>query len=153
MASIIEILIAQSPGHPMQTVPEVRAIPGSGLEGDRYALGTGTFSPHPQKPDYEVTLIEQEEIDDFSRESGLLFTSKHARRNLVTEGVRLNELVGVEFAVGEARLQGVRLCEPCSYLAKTTYPEVLKGLAHKGGLRARIVTAGVIRNGDRVAAC
>ena len=150
MPSIVEILIAESPGHPMSAKPEARAIPGLGLEGDRYALGTGTFSPHPQKPDFEVSLIEREEIDAFALETGIPFTASHARRNLVTEGVRLNALVGVEFVVGETRLRGIRLCEPCNYLAKTTYPEVLKGLAHKGGLRARIVTGGVIRTGDRV---
>lgn len=150
MPFISEILIAESPAAAMSSRSEVRAVPGKGLEGDRYFTGIGTFSPRPPKPDFEITLIEQEQIVAFARESGLPFTAAHARRNLVTEGVDLNALAGREFLVGEVRLRGLRLCEPCSYLAKTTFPETLKGLVHKGGLRAQILTAGRIRVGDAV---
>jgi MOSC domain-containing protein YiiM len=136
----------------MASRSEVRALPGKGLEGDRYFGGKGTFSPHPQKPDFEITLVEKEKIEAFAVESGLPFTASHARRNLVTEGVDLNALAGKEFLVGEVRIRGIRLCEPCSYLAKTTFPEALRGLVHKGGLRAQILTAGTIRVGDAVIA-
>jgi MOSC domain-containing protein YiiM len=129
---------------------EVRAIPGKGLEGDRYFSGVGTFSPQPQKPDFEITLVEQEKIEAFADESGLPFTSLHARRNIVTEGVALNDLVGREFWLGEVRLRGIRLCEPCTHLAKTSFPETLKGLVYKGGLRAQILSEGKIRVGDPV---
>jgi MOSC domain-containing protein YiiM len=78
------------------------------------------------------------------------FTAAHARRNVVTEGVDLNALVGREFAVGAVRFRGMRLCEPCTHLAKISFPETLKGLIHKGGLRAQIVSEGVIRVGDAV---
>jgi len=136
----------------MTSRAEVRAVPGKGIEGDRYFSGVGTFSPHPQKPDFEITLVEGEKIDAFARASGLPFTAFHARRNLVTEGVDLNALAGREFLVGDVRVRGIRLCEPCSYLAKATFPEILKGLVHKGGLRAQIVTEGTIRVGDAVVA-
>jgi len=66
----------------MQSTPEVRAIPGKGLVGDRYFSGDGTFSPHPQKPDYEITFIEREKVEAFARDSGLAFTASHARRNI-----------------------------------------------------------------------
>lgn len=134
----------------MTSLTEVRAVPGRGLEGDRYFNGTGTFSPQPQKPDYEVTLIEREKIEAFAAESGLPFTGSSARRNLVTEGVNLNTLAGREFTIGAVRFRGVRLCEPCTYLAKISFPETLKGLVHKGGLRAQILSEGVIRIGDAV---
>jgi MOSC domain-containing protein YiiM len=150
MARLTKILIAASPSAPMVALCEVRAVPGLGLEGDRYFSGTGTFSPHPRKPDFEVTLIEQEKIAAFAAESGLPFTAALARRNLVTEGVDLYALVGREFSIGEVRLFGMRLCEPCAYLAKVSFPETLKGLVHKGGLRARIVSEGVLRVGDRL---
>jgi MOSC domain-containing protein YiiM len=136
----------------MASRSEVRALPGKGLEGDRYFGGKGTFSPQPQKPDFEITLVEKEKIEAFAVESGLPFKASHARRNLVTEGVDLNALAGKEFLVGEVRIRGIRLCEPCSYLAKTTFPEALRGLVHKGGLRAQILTAGTIRVGDAVIA-
>jgi MOSC domain-containing protein YiiM len=134
----------------MSSQAEARVVPGKGIEGDRYFQGTGTFSPHPQKPDFEITLIEKEKIDAFARETGLPFTASHARRNLVTEGVDLNALAEKEFLVGSVRVRGIRLCEPCNYLAKATFPETLRGLVHKGGLRAQILTEGVIRVGDAV---
>jgi hypothetical protein len=134
MASLHQILIASSPSSPMTTCVEIRAVPGRGLEGDRYFSGTGTFSPQPQKPDFEVTLIEQEKIDAFARDSGLPFTSEMARRNLVTSGVDLNALVGREFRVGSVRLRGLRLCEARAPTSpKSGFPATLRGLVHQGG--------------------
>jgi len=150
MSKVVEILTARSPSSPMEPQPSGRAIPGRGLEGDRYFEGCGTFSPTPRKPDFELTLIERRHVETFAAASGLPFTTHHARRNLVVEGVSLNDLVGREFFVGTVRLRGVRLCEPCNYLAQTTYPEVLRGLVHKGGLRAQILTEGVIHVGDLI---
>jgi len=150
MPKVTQILTAESPASEMRPRAEARAVPGRGLEGDRYFSGTGTFSPANRAPDFEITLIEQENIDDFARESGLPFTSMHARRNIVTESVRLNELAGREFYVGEVQLRGIRLCEPCNHLAKTSFPEALKGLVHRGGLRAQILSKGSIRVGDTI---
>jgi MOSC domain-containing protein YiiM len=150
MASVIEVLIADSPESPMKSVRSARAVPGKGLEGDRYFLGEGTFSPHPQKPDFELTLIERENIDAFAAESGISFNGSSARRNIVTDGIRLNELAGRDFRIGAVRIRGLRLCEPCNYLAKTTFAAVLQGLVHKGGLRAQIISEGMIRLGDSI---
>ena len=148
--SVVAILIAESPSSPMTLLSSVRAVRGRGLAGDRYFHHLGTFSPTPQKPDYELTLIEQEQIDAFAQASGLPFTALHARRNIVTRGVALNDLVGREFRLGEVRVRGIRLCEPCNYLAKISYPETLKALVHKAGLRAQILTDGTIRTGDLI---
>jgi MOSC domain-containing protein YiiM len=147
---IIEILISKAPSLPMEALASVRAVPGKGLEGDRYFHGNGTFSPEVQKADYEITLIEKEKLEAFATESGLSFTAHQARRNIVTEGVDLNSLVGRRFLAGNVLLQGIRLCEPCNYLAKTTFPEVLGGLVHKAGLRAQILSEGIIHVGDPV---
>lgn len=150
MKRVAQILIAPSPASAMQPMQEVRAIPGKGLVGDRYFSGEGTFSPHPQKPDYEITFIEREKIEAFAREWGLAFTALLARRNIVTDGVDLNELAGKEFLVGEVRIRGIRLCEPCNHLAKASFPETLKGLVNRGGLRAQILSEGVIHVGDSI---
>jgi MOSC domain-containing protein YiiM len=75
-----------------------------------------------------------------------------ARRNIVTRGVRLNDLCGKRFRVGEAVFEGLELCEPCTLLAKRTHREVLRFLRGNGGLRARIVRTGVIRVGDSIVA-
>ena len=152
MSSVVQILIAESPASPMSICPEVHAVPGKGLEGDRYFSGVGTFSPQPRKPDFEITLIEKEKIEAFARDFGLPFTTVHARRNLVTEGVDLTALAGREFLVGDVRIRGIRLCEPCNYLARATFPETLRGLVHQGGLRAQIVTEGIIRVGNALVA-
>jgi MOSC domain-containing protein YiiM len=129
---------------------QVLAVAGRGLEGDRYFSGAGTFSDRPQKPDSEVTLIEEENIAKYVADTGRAFSAADARRNLVTRGVSLNELVGREFSIGAVRLKGISLCEPCNYLAKQTHPEILRGLLHKGGLRAAILVNGPIAVGDPI---
>jgi len=115
MGTIIEILASESPDKLMCSQAKVNAIAGRGLEGDRYFTKRGTFTPDPHKPDFELTLIEKERIDEFVRESGLEFDAKDARRNLVTEGIDLNSLVGKEFKIGDVKAKGIRLCEPCNY--------------------------------------
>lgn len=147
---VVEILVAAAPGAEMKSVPAARAVAGRGLEGDRYFLGVGTFSPTPQKPEFELTLIERECVEEFAKETGLEFTAAGARRNVVTEGVRLNDFVGVTFRVGEVVARGIELCEPCAHLARLSFAETLEGLAHKGGLRAQIVEGGMVRVGDSV---
>ena len=124
---------------------------GRGLVGDRYYLGTGTLSRKlAGRPCAELTLIESEEIERFNRAHGLALGDGALRRNIVTRGVRLNDLVGVTFSVGEATLEGVRLCEPCAYLAKRVTRRVLPGLIGRGGLRARVVTGGHVGPGDPI---
>jgi MOSC domain-containing protein YiiM len=150
MSRVVEILTSAAPSLPMEALQSVRAVPGKGLEGDRYFSGIGTFSRHPQRPDGEITLIEKEKLEAFAALSGLSFGAREARRNVVTEGVDLNSLVGKQFMLGEVLIQGLRLCEPCSHLAKTTFAEIMHGLVQKGGLRAQILSEGMIRVGDAV---
>lgn len=134
----------------MRSVGEVRAIVGVGLDGDRYAARTGSFSAKP-KPGRQITLIEAEAIEALQRELGLVLASGETRRNLVTRGIALNHLVDQEFTVGGVRLKGWELCEPCGDLARMTgKPQILAGLVHRGGLRAEILEGGVIRVGDLV---
>ena len=136
---------AEVPTHP---VDEARAIPGVGLEGDRYALGLGTFSK--PLPDRELTLIEAEAIEALKREYDFELAPGEARRNVVTRGVALNHLVGREFQIGVVKVRGIRLCEPCDHLQRLTGREIIRGLTHRGGLRAQILTQGTIRVGDQV---
>lgn len=133
---------------PMRAVDQVQAITGVGLEGDRYALRQGTF--FKPIPDYELTLIEAEAIEALKRDYGVEILAGDARRNVVTRGVPLNHLVGREFQIGEVRIRGIRLCEPCSHLESLTGQPLIKGLRHRGGLRAQILSTGVIRAGDSV---
>jgi len=140
------IHIASAAKAPMQAVDQVVAIPGVGLEGDRYALKTGTF--YKPEPDFELTLIEAEAIEAILREYKLTMAAGEARRNVVTHGVPLNHLVGREFTIGPVKIRGIRLCEPCGHLEAITGLPLIKGLRHRGGLRAQILTQGVIHVGS-----
>jgi len=146
--TVISINIAPEAEAPMQSVSAVRAVPGQGLEGDRYFDHKGTFSK-PQ-PDRELTLIEAEAIEALRSEFQVDFGLSDSRRNLVTRGVPLNHLVDKEFWIGEVKARGLRLCEPCSHLQRLSHPKVLPGLVHRGGLRAQILTEGMIRVGEIV---
>jgi MOSC domain-containing protein YiiM len=133
----------------MIVVDSVRALAGMGLEGDRYFMQAGTFSD-ATKPDREVTLIESEALQALAQDVGIVLPPGASRRNITTRGVSLNALVGKEFQVGGVTLRGLRLCEPCAHLEKLTQSGVLNGLVHRGGLRAQILTDGVIQTGDAV---
>jgi MOSC domain-containing protein YiiM len=135
----------------MESVEQAILEAGKGLVGDRYYIATGTFSEKLEgKRDSEITLIESEEIEQFNETQGTALGYGDPRRNIVTRGVRLNDLVGHRFRVGETVLEGIRLCEPCAHLARTVTPEVLPGLVHKAGLRACVVSGGSIEPGDPV---
>ncbi len=146
--TVESIYIASVAAGPPQNVSQAVAIPGSGLEGDRYALKLGTF--YKPKPDFELTLIEAEAVEALRRDYQVDLSVGDARRNIVTRDVPLNHLVGKEFAIGEVRIRGIRLCEPCDHLQRLTGKPVIKGLMHRGGLRAQILTQGTIRVGDAV---
>ena len=146
--TVISINIAADAAAPMQSVNEARAVPGQGLEGDRYFEHKGTFSK--PLPDRELTLIEAEAIEAMKRELDVDYGLGDSRRNVVTRGVPLNHLAGKEFWIGEVKARGLRLCEPCSHLQKLSHEKVLPGLVHRGGLRAQILTAGLIRVGETV---
>jgi MOSC domain-containing protein YiiM len=140
------IFIGARKGDALQRVDQVQAIAGSGLEGDRYSRHEGTFSK-PGSPDREVTLIEIEAVEALRGECDIVLEPGQARRNLVTRDVPLNHLVHKEFTVGEVLLRGLRLCEPCGHLEALTVKGVMKGLCHRGGLRAQILRGGMLQTG------
>ncbi len=155
---VVSLHIAPEASAKMQTVTEVHAVPGHGLEGDRYFKGTGFYSPRPSHGGREVTLIEVESVEALDGgvlsamgdTLGIKLSAADTRRNIATSGVPLNHLVDKEFWVGSVLMRGTRLCEPCKHLDELTRPGVMGGLVHRGGLRARILTEGVIRSGDIV---
>jgi MOSC domain-containing protein YiiM len=145
---LIGIHVCAQAGERLQALSQVRVIPGRGLAGDRYAEGIGTFSDRPGKRD--VTLIEAEVLENYREETGKELSAAESRRNLLTRGVRLNGLVGQEFQVGQVRMRGLRLSEPCTHLVRLTHWETLRGLVHRGGLIAEILSDGEIAVGDRI---
>ena len=135
---------------PMQARETVRAVPGRGLEGDRYFYGEGAFSRWPG-PRREVTLIAAEALAEAEAAFDVAVTAGEHRRNLVVTGVPLTDLVKAEFVIGDVRMRGVRVCAPCKYLVRVTgQKEIFDALVGRGGLRAEVLTEGVIRLGDAV---
>jgi MOSC domain-containing protein YiiM len=122
----------------LAAVDEARAVAGKGLEGDRH------FHPRGAKPGQALTLVEAEEVEDV----GLL--PGGTRRQLTVRGVRLNDLIGRRFRVGDVECYGVELCEPCAHLESMTRPGIMRDLVHRAGINADILTDGVIRVGDAV---
>lgn len=142
------VAIADRATAPMRLVPSAQALAGRGLLGDRYADKGGTFSSAtPTARGYDLTLIEAEVLDELVLPDGQRLTYADARRNIVTRGIDLNSLVGRRFLIGDVECLGQRLCEPCAHLERLTQPGTLKGLIHRGGLRADILSSGAIATG------
>lgn len=142
------IAVAEQATGPMRQVERARALAGRGLDGDRYAAKTGTFTPaNDTARGYDLTLIAAEVLDELVLPSGGNIEYAEARRNIVTRGVDLNALVGRRFRIGDVECLGQRLCEPCSHLERLTTKGVLRGLIHRGGLRADVLTDGQISTG------
>jgi MOSC domain-containing protein YiiM len=149
--SVESIHIAACAEELTHAVDSVNVVAGQGIEGDRYFRtdGNGTFY-EADKSGQDLTLIEAEAIEGLAADTGIALAPGEARRNVVTRGVSLNDLVGRRFTVGAVEAIGNRLCDPCSHLQKLTRPGVLKGLANRGGLRADVVRGGAMRVGDEV---
>ena len=140
-------------GQPMRPLAAAVAVAGRGLEGDRYHDRTGYYSERPSPGGgRELTLIEAEVLESLATEHGITLAPVECRRNLVTRGIRLLELIGHRFRVGELLCEGVRICEPCVYLEQLTGKPVNEPLVHRGGLRANILEGGRIRLGDVIGA-
>jgi len=148
---LLAIAIARQAKGSMELVDAIEAVAEQGLAGDRYGAGIGAaqFKGH-RKPENEVTLIAREAIEAASDEHNLIIEHLDTRRNLLTEGVPLNDLVSKTFRVGPVLLRGIELCEPCGYLERRTYPGIKVALKHRGGLRCAIVEGGELCVGDAV---
>ena len=144
------LAVATTAEAPMQLLEVAQARAGRGLDGDRYAAGSGTFSPRAgRRPGYDLTLIATEVLDEVAA-SGPPLNFAGTRRNVLTRGIDVNALVGRRFRVGQVLCEGRRLCEPCAHLDRLSGPGVLRPLIHRGGLRADILTDGEIRLGAPV---
>ena len=142
MGKVVEIGITSIKGNQIQNVNKVEALKGKGLQNDR------KFSKNNQK-ERQITLIEIENINHFNNISNTNIHPVDFRRNIITENVRLNELVGKEFFVGNIKLKGHDLCRPCKYLQdKLKQNNFVKEFLHTGGLRCEILTSGKINVGD-----
>jgi MOSC domain-containing protein YiiM len=135
--SVEKIAVAKQESELPGAVGEIE-VTGRGLVGDRYGDAG------------DITLIEAEALEGLRADTGIELSHEESRRQVLTRGVDLNELVGKRFTVGSVELEGAELCEPCNHLQSLTKQGVLRGLVHRGGLRADIVSAGRIAVGDQI---
>ena len=157
MASVVSLFVSPGIGEPMQARTSVRALAGRGLEGDRYALGQGSYSKLPRPVARHVSLIAREAMEAANEElirHGLIpFELDETRRNIVVEGVNVYELLGQEFRVGAVRLRGSAPTRPCHIPSaaadKTGFAEAYH---NRGGIRAEVLSDGVISIGDLIRA-
>jgi hypothetical protein len=143
---IVKLLLAKDIDSSMQNVNQMVLEEKKGIFGDRYYYQKGTFSNEGKiEPDRDVTLIEIENIDTFNKEYEEKLSAEDLRRNIVVSNCDLNSLVDKQFQIGNIVLKGIRLCEPCNFLAKKLdSKKFLKGMLHKSGLRAQIIKGGSI---------
>ena len=145
------IAVSERAEGPMRVVDRADARAGRGLEGDRYADGAGTFSNAAARG-HDLTLIAAETLDALALPGGERIAYADARRNIVTRGIDLDSLIGRRFTVGDVECLGQRPCEPCAHLERLTAPGALRALVHRGGLRADVLTDGVVETGAPVTA-
>jgi MOSC domain-containing protein YiiM len=143
---VARIFVGSEESGPIQEVAEIEAVAGRGLRGDRYFDEGGG----DHDPTLEVTLFSVEGLDAGRAAGDLDITAEDMRRNLMTEGVTLPELLGQRFAAGEVVLEGLELNPPCAHLQKLAGKPLLKPMIDNGGIRARIVTGGTIHAGDEI---
>jgi MOSC domain-containing protein YiiM len=144
--TVERIAIAPVESELPRRVESVEVLAGQGPRGDRYFVGEPA-----ERGGEDLTLIEAEALEAFTDETGIPISHEESRRNVLTRGVRLNDLVGKPFRVGAVECLGVELCEPCAHLEGLTRPGVLRGLVHRGGLRVDVTRGGMIAVGDEVA--
>lgn len=147
--TVERIYLASKPGEPQAAFEFIKLVVGKGIEGDRY-FGA------KDEPGQNITLVEAEEIETFCVDANRSVDLSCTRRNVITRGVRLNDLIGKEFTVGDVRMRGVELCEPClsfgNFLAspELSSAAIVKRFVHRAGIRADILSSGTIAVGAKL---
>ena len=144
MPKVIEIAVSENPRGQMKSVDNIEAVAGKGLVNDYH------FKDDNEKR-CQITLIEIENIDYYNKISRTFILPKEFRRNIITKDIRLNELVGSEFFIGDVKVKAHDLCRPCKYLqASLKQKNLVNELLYKAGLRCEILTNGKIFEGDEI---
>ena len=144
MSQVIQIGIHESKGDEVRAIDVVEAVKGKGLVNNRH------FKEDNEKK-CQITLIEIENINYYNKISKTQIPPINFRRNIVTSGIRLNELLNKEFCIGKVRVKAHDLCRPCKYLQEfLKQNNIIKEFLHKGGLRCEILTNGKIYIGDKI---
>lgn len=141
---VVSLFTTPNGAEKMISAEHLFCLAGKGIEGDRYALGTGTYSKKPE-PGRQLTIIEIEELEALKHLPDISCIPEQCRRNVISQGIRLNDLVGKIISIGNVELKVHRLCQPCGYLeGKLKQPGLKTALWDKGGVRCEILNDGTI---------
>ena len=144
MSKVIKLGIANSNNKKIKEVESIEVLANKGVVGDRH------FSDY-NDPFCQLTLIESENIDFYNLKYGLNIPYVEFRRNIVTKGIRLNELIGKKLKIGNVEVEAVDLCRPCRHLTEVLCQDnILKEFLRKGGLRCQILSSSIIKIGDEI---
>ena len=144
MPKVIKIGITKNNNQEIVNVSEIELIAGKGIKGDRH------FQDY-NDPYNQLSIIESENINEYNKKYDLNIPYLNFRRNIITEGIKLNDLIGKKILIGEIQLNVIDLCRPCRHLAeKLGKDNIIKEFLRKGGLRCQILTSSVIEVGDKI---
>ena len=144
MSSVYKIGITKKNNEKIEEVSSIEVLANKGIVGDRH------FNEN-NDPYNQITLIEQENIDYYNNKYNLNIPHIDFRRNIVTKGIKLNDLIDKKISVGNVRLQVIDLCRPCKHLQETlNQNNIIKEFLRKGGIRCQILTSSQIKTGDNI---
>tara|TARA_B100001121_G_scaffold266862_1_gene249759 strand:+ start:38 stop:484 length:447 start_codon:yes stop_codon:yes gene_type:complete len=144
MAEVLKIGITPNSNQPIREVDAIEVIANKGVVGDRHFQESND-------PYNQLSIIEAENIDYYNIKYGINIPYVNFRRNIITRGVKLNDLVGKKFSIGKVKLKGIDLCRPCRHLTNMlSQDNILKEFLRRGGLRCEILSSSKINIGDRI---
>ena len=144
MAEVFKLGIAANNNQPINEVNSIEVLANKGIVGDRHF--------HDFNDPYnQLSLIEAENIDEYNIKFGLNIPYINFRRNVVTKGIQLNDLIGKKFFIGNVKVEGIDLCRPCRHLTEVLNQDnIIKEFLRKGGLRCQILSSSKINIGDEI---
>ena len=144
MSEVFKIGITINNNKPINEVSSINVLANQGIIGDRH------FKQF-NDPYNQLTLIESENINNYNIKHGLNIPYIDFRRNIITKGIKLNDLVGKKILVGKVELEGIDLCRPCKHLCEVLGQEnIIKEFLRKGGIRCQILTSSSIKINDKI---
>ena len=144
MSKVIRLGISENNNQKIKEVDKIELLSGKGIVGDRHFHDNNDIRS-------QVTLIESENIDYYNNKFKTDYPYVDFRRNIVTKGIQLNNLVGKKLLIGNAKVQGHDLCRPCKHLEETLKgKDLIKEFLRRGGLRCEILNSGIITIGDEI---
>ena len=144
MPKVYKLGISTNNNQTISEVNSIKVLAHQGIVGDRH------FNEF-NDPYNQITLIESENIDNYNVKYGLNIPYKDFRRNIITKGIKLNDLVGKRFQIGKVELEGIDLCRPCKHLSEILDQDnIIKEFLRRGGLRCQILTSSTIEVGDKI---